>query len=926
MNPDTQRLLAHLHRGGNFAYYWLVSVAKNRHGQALEKRTVWYENDAPPPSIPAERNGHGPRHIYFGVHPVNTIPTERTSNDGKTYRPKPEKVRVEVNEISAVNALYGDVDAKDFGGDKGAARDRIDEFGEYGIPTPSVLVDSGGGYYPFWLLREPFILDTPEKRDRARRLQDRWIKLIDADGSVSDLARVLRLPGTTNFKYETAPVCQFVYADFERLYTFEELEALLPPETPQDAPQPRQRAAAPSSDHLRRWVDERIDIACNHIVSAPKGTGSDERYDMGRLAGGVVHAGVYTEQEIIDMLLPYALKRSTDSPKETERNLWNGLKRGQLDPLPIPTFPTTHQLVMRGPWAHCPACDGFVARSKYPYPGTSEPGWYCPSCRGEMKWPLDAWTPPERATGAEVTPLGAPRPVGAPGASQERRRGWLNADEIDRIKDPTFLINDFLVAGEVTVIAGPGSSGKTYAVIDAALRTAQHYGVMYVAGEDAPGVKLRRNAWTQFWQQPRPEQFLMWTEYFSLFEEGSVQDFISQVLPLGIKLIVLDTLSQCSRGADENSSKDMGIVMSNAQRIAHETGAAVLIIHHSRKDGNGYRGSSKIVFDTYGFFEVSKIDDVVEIAPVRVKNAEGIKPRYFRFIAVQVGSKESAVIAPAARVLSGKKLTENQAKILTTLALMTDSVGGAKSSELGQATNLSGNAYFKPLKALREKDYIQNATPKHGAPLIITQMGREALAEHTDDPALKIATDADVPTVLFEINTTLDTIEILSDSNDSIATTTSSPLSPLLRGREESSSAVSKEGENNGGMPALPADGAIPMYGFYTLDFAPDVATGAPSEELFPEDGAPQMLPQGGEKLPEVLSESSDSTFPAPQTLDDLFAVLPFQKRMSIRALLRSRQEHLQERAREACERYGVDYETARALAGGAPSARGETA
>jgi hypothetical protein len=74
--------------------------------------------------------------------------------------------------------------------------------------TPSLILDSGGGFYPWWLYREPRILETDQDRadaaDLVERLQ-RYIRDVHAPGyehdSTWDLARVLRPPGVVNHKY-----------------------------------------------------------------------------------------------------------------------------------------------------------------------------------------------------------------------------------------------------------------------------------------------------------------------------------------------------------------------------------------------------------------------------------------------------------------------------------------------------------------------------------------------------------------------------------------------------------------------------------------------------------------------------------------------------------------------------------------------------
>ena len=70
---------------------------------------------------------------------------------------------------------------------------------------------------------------------------------------------------------------------------------------------------------------------------------------------------------------------------------------------------------------------------------------------------------------------------------------------------------------------------------------------------------------------------------------GSVGRLIIRANDLGAKLIVIDNLGNISGGADENSG-EMIKVMDNLKQIAHDTGAAVVVVHHQRK-GNGEKGT-----------------------------------------------------------------------------------------------------------------------------------------------------------------------------------------------------------------------------------------------------------------------------------------------------------------------------------------------
>ncbi len=61
------------------------------------------------------------------------------------------------------------------------------------------------------------------------------------------------------------------------------------------------------------------------------------------------------------------------------------------------------------------------------------------------------------------------------------------------------------------------------------------------------------------------------------------------------RLIVVDTLASVTAGADENSSKDMTVLVDYCKRLHRETGALVLLVHHEGKTpGKGPRGSSAL--------------------------------------------------------------------------------------------------------------------------------------------------------------------------------------------------------------------------------------------------------------------------------------------------------------------------------------------
>ena len=80
----------------------------------------------------------------------------------------------------------------------------------FALPAqPSLIVHSGGGLYPFWLFREPYRVTTPAELEAIQALSEQFTHTLGVAGrtrgwtldALGDMARVLRPPGTVNYKY-----------------------------------------------------------------------------------------------------------------------------------------------------------------------------------------------------------------------------------------------------------------------------------------------------------------------------------------------------------------------------------------------------------------------------------------------------------------------------------------------------------------------------------------------------------------------------------------------------------------------------------------------------------------------------------------------------------------------------------------------------
>lgn len=114
------------------------------------------------------------------------------------------------------------------------------------------------------------------------------------------------------------------------------------------------------------------------------------------------------------------------------------------------------------------------------------------------------------------------------------------------------------------------------------------------------GVPRRVKAWEMAYNNDRPVNslYLVNRPVFPV-RESEVKEVLIAAKQIQaecgqkVELIVFDTLARCFGGSDENDARDMGAFIEGCDIIKRETGATVLVVHHSGKDeAKGARGSS----------------------------------------------------------------------------------------------------------------------------------------------------------------------------------------------------------------------------------------------------------------------------------------------------------------------------------------------
>lgn len=126
--------------------------------------------------------------IYFSVN--------KTTSEGRDSR-----------HIEAIRAVFVDYD--------------------HGVPEswalePSAIIESSCGKAQcYWVLKEPLVA-TPENITRWQNIENRWVYATNGDWAARDAARILRLPGFYNHKYNPPQMVKLTNCHGER-YTLDQL-------------------------------------------------------------------------------------------------------------------------------------------------------------------------------------------------------------------------------------------------------------------------------------------------------------------------------------------------------------------------------------------------------------------------------------------------------------------------------------------------------------------------------------------------------------------------------------------------------------------------------------------------------------------------------------------------------------------------------
>jgi hypothetical protein len=194
-----------------------------------------------------------------------------------------------------------------------------------------------------------------------------------------------------------------------------------------------------------------------------------------------------------------------------------------------------------------------------------------------------------------------------------------------------------LPAESLVLLVGQPGTAKSLWALKLAVEISKEATVVVVLGEGQAGYPDRLRAAREIYRHLN-EHLHIHNKPVNLKEKEQVTNFITLINEYRIhpKLFIFDTLSTCSAGADENSVRDMTRVMESCKELQNTFHATVLLIHHSTKDGETYRGSSVLhgVIDAM-YFTSAKKEKKIQLTCKKMKDGDQDKVRYYEIVTVK---------------------------------------------------------------------------------------------------------------------------------------------------------------------------------------------------------------------------------------------------------------------------------------------------
>lgn len=296
----------------------------------------------------------------------------------------------------------------------------------------------------------------------------------------------------------------------------------------------------------------------------------------------------------------------------------------------------------------------------------------------------------------------------------------LSAKDVLKMPAPEWLVGDVLVSDSIAVMFGKPGTFKSFLALDLACcvagglpwqgREVKRGPALYMAAEGRSGFSIRLEAWMEATRVHELPDFHLLGEAFPLLDSERLVPAMAQLVStMRPRLIVVDTLARSLQGGDENSSRDMGILLASVDQLRQASGACVLLVHHTTKAGGDYRGSSALegAADTMLHVSVEETTSTITVGCYKQKEADRFPDlsMYPREIPVRDGTLTSCVVNVSGAVRRSELKSQHEAAIVSAFLNAPPNEEWTV-AELEKVVGLARASTYRALKTLEERGIV----------------------------------------------------------------------------------------------------------------------------------------------------------------------------------------------------------------------------
>lgn len=246
--------------------------------------------------------------------------------------------------------------------------------------------------------------------------------------------------------------------------------------------------------------------------------------------------------------------------------------------------------------------------------------------------------------------------------TQPGRLRLYSTAELGKMPTPEWQVNEWIHQGAFVVVYGPPGCGKSFVVGDMGCSVStglpwqgqdtEQGHMLYVAGEGGSGMGKRSFSWMHEKSITDPDLLdVSWLlEPFPVQADSEdMHVLLRRIEEMSTRpsFVVIDTLARCYEG-DENTQEDMSAFIRGVDQIRQEFGSTVVVIHHTRLDGDRERGNTALrgAADTMISVACKKqgSEKLLTLKVDKQKEAREADPK--RLVLAEVPEFDSCVVRP----------------------------------------------------------------------------------------------------------------------------------------------------------------------------------------------------------------------------------------------------------------------------------------